>query len=35
MIEKAEEFVKDDGLLLYITCSVFKEENHDVVFDFL
>ncbi|MEO0233541.1 MAG: transcription antitermination factor NusB [candidate division WOR-3 bacterium] len=35
MVEKAEEFVKEDGLLLYITCSIFKEENHEVIQNFL
>ncbi|MDI6700190.1 MAG: transcription antitermination factor NusB [bacterium] len=35
MIEKADDFVREDGLLLYITCSIFKEENHEVVSNFL
>lgn len=35
IIEHAARLVKPDGRLVYITCSVLKEENEDIVDDFL
>ncbi|MBK7855665.1 MAG: hypothetical protein IPJ79_12900 [Bacteroidetes bacterium] len=35
IINKAFECLKVGGLLLYITCSVFKRENEGVINDFL
>lgn len=35
IIEHASRLVKADGRLVYITCSVLREENEDIVEDFL
>lgn len=35
IIKNASNYVKDGGVLLYSTCTLFKEENDDVVADFL
>ncbi len=35
MLEKASEFIKSNALILYITCSIFPQENHQVVSKFL
>lgn len=35
IIKNASNYIKDGGVLLYSTCTLFKEENDDVVFDFL
>jgi len=35
ILENAKRYVKPDGRLAYITCSVFREENTDQVLEFL
>lgn len=35
MMEKADEYVKDDGFLLYTTCSILHAENYEIVNSFL
>ena len=35
ILEDAKAYVKPDGLIAYITCSVFRDENHDQVARFL
>ncbi len=35
ILRNASTLVKFGGRLVYVTCSLFKEENHDIVADFL
>ena len=35
ILQKASEFVKPGGILIYATCSLLKEENGDIVHSFL
>lgn len=35
ILQNAFEYLKPNGLLLYITCSVFKSENEDIVSSFV
>jgi 16S rRNA (cytosine967-C5)-methyltransferase len=35
MLEKADEHVKEDGFMLYMTCSILNQENYAVVSDFV
>ncbi len=35
ILRAAARHLKSEGFLLYVTCSVFKEENEDVIEDFL
>jgi 16S rRNA C967 or C1407 C5-methylase (RsmB/RsmF family) len=35
MIEQCAEYVKDDGFLVYSTCSITVEENEMVIENFL
>jgi 16S rRNA (cytosine967-C5)-methyltransferase len=35
ILQKASEFVKPGGILIYATCSLLKEENGDIVHTFL
>ena len=35
ILQKASEFVKPGGILIYATCSLLKEENGDIVQSFL
>jgi len=35
VLEQAKQYVRPDGLLIYITCSLFAEENEGQVYNFL
>jgi len=35
ILEKSQQFVSENGLLVYMTCSLFKHENDDVIESFL
>lgn len=35
LIERADRFVKENGHILYTTCSVLHEENHDIISSFV
>jgi len=35
VLEQAKQYVRPDGLLVYVTCSVFAEENEGQVYGFL
>lgn len=35
LLEKADEFVKENGMIFYITCSIFSEENQEITEMFL
>lgn len=35
ILENCSKYLKKEGTLIYSTCSIFKEENHDIVQKFL
>ena len=35
ILENASKYVKDGGILIYSTCTIFKEENMGVIYRFL
>lgn len=35
VLEQAKQYVKPDGLMIYVTCSLFAEENEGQVYSFL
>ena len=35
MMERADEFIQDEGYILYMTCSVLKEENQEIIDKYL
>jgi len=35
VLEQAKQYVKPDGLMIYVTCSLFAEENEAQVYSFL
>ena len=35
ILENCSKYLKKEGTLVYSTCSIFKEENHDIVQKFL
>ena len=35
VLDQAKQFVRPDGLLIYVTCSMFAEENEGQVYSFL
>ena len=35
VLDEAQDFVKEGGLLIYVTCSMLAEENEQQVYSFL
>lgn len=35
VLDQAKQYVRPDGLMIYVTCSVFAEENEGQVYEFL
>jgi 16S rRNA (cytosine967-C5)-methyltransferase len=35
LLNEASKLIKEEGLIVYSTCSLYREENHEIISSFL